>query len=423
MVKTIRKQLYRTKLMNLFRTADLCFRFERNKRQLTSYPKILDVRFPTGRVQYVFSLPVGLDPKELKKKEYFFKQVFGNIELRGDIGKFVLDVYNELQETTYNYSYEKYAEEMEKVKLPILAGKDLKGKLHVYDMVEHPHLLIAGETGSGKSVTLRSILTSLILHKRQGLELYLADLKRSEFHVFRHIDIVKAVMTKKEDIYRSCVRLQKEIQERGNLLDAYEVAHIDDYNKLKDVEKKPYIVFCIDEFALLKKEKEIMAIIEEISCIGRALGVFLILSLQRPDAKIMDGQLKNNLTVRFAFQHSDKINSDITLGRGTKEDASKLERPGQFYFKNVGITELQAPFLDLDPARELLEKFKIRKHQKNVNDEVIDVQADEEQEETFADLLPPFEFNLLEVEDDEGKGQSDSQRSKEVSSAFQGSAD
>ncbi|MGC4375947.1 FtsK/SpoIIIE domain-containing protein [Fictibacillus sp. Mic-4] len=343
--------------------------------------------------------------------------------MRGDTEKFVLEVYQELQKTTYNYSYEEFAEEMEKSKLPILAGKDLKGNLHVYDMVEHPHLLIAGETGSGKSVTLRSILTSLILHKRQGLELYLADLKRSEFHVFRHIDIVKAVMTRKEDIYRCCVRLQKEMQERGDLLDAYEVAHIDDFNKLKDVEKKPYIVFCIDEFALLKKEKEIMAIIEEISCIGRALGVFLILSLQRPDAKIMEGQLKNNLTVRFAFQHSDKINSDITLGRGTKEDASKLERPGQFYIKNVEITELQAPFLDLEPAKELLEKIKIRKHQVNVNDEVIDIKADEVEEETFADLLPPFEFNLLEVEDDEGKRQSDFERSQNVSGSFQGSAD
>lgn len=92
--------------------------------------------------------------------------------------------------------------------------------------------------------------------------------------------------------------------------------------------------------------------IEDISTIGRALGVFLILSMQRPSREVLDGKLKQNLTVRMAFQHADEINSRITIGTG---GAEKLEEPGQMIFKGSREMEtVQGPFLTLDRAREIL---------------------------------------------------------------------
>ncbi|MEC2054750.1 hypothetical protein I6J18_18275 [Peribacillus psychrosaccharolyticus] len=104
-----------------------------------------------------------MDPKEIKKKEYCFKQVFGErIEVKGDAKTFILTVFTAPIPTLIRYTVERFKEQADLAKLPIVCGVDMNGLNMVYDMVDHPHLLIAGETGSGKSTQLRSILTSLI---------------------------------------------------------------------------------------------------------------------------------------------------------------------------------------------------------------------------------------------------------------------
>ncbi|GIP25040.1 hypothetical protein J23TS9_01700 [Paenibacillus sp. J23TS9] len=120
---------------------------------------------------------------------------------------------------------------------------------------------------------------------------------------------------------RIVMKLRRELRARGDLLDRHEVAHVND---LPEWERPPYIVLAVDEVALLKKEMDIMEGIDEISTIGRALGVFLILSMQRPDATVLDGKLKNNLTVRMAFRHADEINSRITIGSGEAAEIKQL---------------------------------------------------------------------------------------------------
>ena len=154
---------------------------------------------------------------------------------------------------------------------PIITGMDLNGEIEVYDMVKNPHLLNAGETGSGKSTQLRSVLSTLIQAlPPDRLELYLCDLKRSEFHVFRHIEHVRGLFVSTREMVPMLQYLQKEMRRRGDILDHHEVSHIDDLK-----EPLAYIFLCIDEVALLQSEKKIMELVEEISAIGRALGVFL----------------------------------------------------------------------------------------------------------------------------------------------------
>jgi len=291
-----------------------------------------------------------------------------NIELKQDNKRFTLTIYVEKMATDNKYIFEVVSDHIEGLKLPIYCGKDVNNQHIAYDMVSNPHLLIAGESGGGKSTQVRQVLTTLIKTiSPYNLHFYLADMKRSEFHLFRRVEHVKKVCTRVSELMTVLTKLKKETEKRGDLLDKYEVTHIDDLPKEK---RLPYIILCIDEVALLKKEKEAMEIIEDISAIGRALGMFLILSMQRPDAKVLDGKLKVNLTVRMGFRSADLINSRI-IGTPGAEKISINER-GRFFLKLEQLRELQAPFLKDDKAKALLEPYKVEVQEERVEDNVQD---------------------------------------------------
>lgn len=332
----------RKKLIKAFKESGLYLGNEQNY----IFPKIHSI----STEQITFTLPTGLDPSLIKKNFYVFKQIYGeHVEIKGMTKTFTLYLSALPKEIPYNY--ELY--NIKKYKLPIVAGMGHNKKFIIYDMVEYPHLLIAGETGSGKSTQLRSVLTTLIKAVSPGqLELYLCDLKRSEFHLFRRIKHVKGPFITVTDILPPLEHIRLEMQKRGNLLDQHEVAHIDDLPI-----KLPYLILCIDEVALLQKEKRIMEIVEEISSIGRALGVFLILSMQRPDSKVLDGKLKVNLTVRMGFKTADKINSRIIGTPGSE----KIKDVGKFLLKiplSDEPIEVLAPFLPLEQAKHILTSYK-----------------------------------------------------------------
>lgn len=321
------------------------------KYEVKVYPHIKRVGVYKDHTQIIFSVPDGMSPQEVINKQWLFKQGFGErVELTGDSKTFNLEVYiKELQ--SFEYDAEEVAEAVKGYSLPIIVGKNRKGYI-VYDMCEHPHLLIAGETGSGKSVQLRSILTTLSTFTSDRVDLYCADLKRSEFHLFRNI--AKKVDIEPVNLLATLLQIRKELVKRGNMLDKAELSNI---NELPADQRPNYIVLAIDEVALLKKAKEHMGIIDEISAIGRALGVFLILSMQRPDADILDGKLKNNLTVRMAFRHADEINSRITLGSGEAAHIKQSQK-GRHYLSLEGLRQVQSPLLGLSEAKKLLAPYK-----------------------------------------------------------------
>lgn len=350
------KQKAKALLQQAFKSGGLFKEYSYGKSKGYIYPKIKKITFDkiNQSLNYDFTLPVGLDPKEVSKKAYIFNQVFGDkLALKGDTKYFTLTIFAAVLPDIMEYDYSTYTSILKDLSLPILTGLDLNGKIIAYDMVKNPHLLIAGETGSGKSTQLRSVLTTLILTLPPNrLELYLCDLKRGEFHIFRGIEHVQGLFVSAKEMLPMLRYLQKEMQVRGDLLDQYEVAHIDDLPT-----PLPYIVLGIDEVALLQDQKEIMGLIEEISAIGRALGIFLILSMQRPDSKILDGKLKNNLTVRMGFRCADRINSRIIGTPGSE----KLTEEGTMLFKIprfIELTKIKAPFLSLDKAKEILSTHK-----------------------------------------------------------------
>lgn len=386
------KRVQKKKLLNVFRIAGIYYETTWNKEKVKRFPKILDCRVKEDKTVLVFRLPHGVDPKELLKKEYVFRSMFGDLlEFKGH-NPVSLTIYKSVHYGTYDYSFDELKQVMKSHKLPIIAGKDINGNFYCYDMTTNPHLLIAGETGSGKSVMLRSIITSLVQHFRTGgLQLYLADLKRSEFHLFRNVDIVEAVMTDKKDVKKCVAWFHKQLTKRGDLLDQHELSHVDELEKKVD-----YLVLCIDEFSILREEKDTMNQLIDLTALGRALGIYVILSTQRPDRKVIDGLMKANLTVRYAFRHADKTNSRITLGEGAKADASQIdeEDKGKFFMRYSGFKYLQSPKLETEEAKKLLEPYKTREtvkpHTEESGEDILEGEfrtVDEEEPVQFIELL------------------------------------
>lgn len=344
----------RTMMRKCFQAGDLFLTVKGRKGEHRVFPSIHRVSILKDRMQVNFSLPHGLDPKEVRKHQWAFKQIFGeHIDLTGDTKHFTLTIYPKPIEQ-FPYDYEQLLEHIDSHKLPIIVGQS-RERFVVYDMVEHPHLLVAGETGSGKSTQLRSMLTFLMQRfTTDKLQFYMADLKMAEFHLFKGMPNVIANETNEKRVHSMLLKIEAELKRRGQLLNDHEQAHIDD---LPAEVAPPYIIVCIDEFALLKGHKKIMDLVEEISSIGRALGVFLILSCLRPDAEVMDGKLKNNLTVRMAFKASNAINSRIVIDEAGAEQIKQSQK-GLMLLKFDGLQLVQAPLLELKAAKAILEPLK-----------------------------------------------------------------
>ncbi|MEC5303012.1 FtsK/SpoIIIE domain-containing protein [Bacillus thuringiensis] len=358
----LHKRNLKHQLAEVFHKANLYIDHQTRGGKVPIYPKIHDVSSTQGSVRYVFSIPNGLDPQKIEKKWFCFQQILGrNIAVEGNIKKFVLHVFlSDAGLKQYNYSYKKWQPLLQKYRLPVVVGRDQFGNMIVYDMIDSntPHLLIAGETGSGKSSMVRVVLSALIQSMSPDkLHLYLGDLKNSEFHFLRRVKHVKEVCMEEIEMKIMLQKVWKEIRERRKIMEEYEVDHIDAYNKLNPDNQKPYILLAIDEVAMLQDEKECMTVIEKISAVGRSLGVFLMLSMQRPDAKVLDGKLKLNMTVRMGFKCDSTINSNIMGTPGSEH----LEQSGQMILKLNGLKKMQAPYLELGKAKEIVEPYRVPK--------------------------------------------------------------
>lgn len=329
-------------------------------------PKIRSVNLSNESTTLTFTLPNGLDPKLLTKNFYVFQQYFGrSIELDGDIKRFTLKVFTASMPKELAYNFADIAPIIAPHKLGIICGKDRNGQYQAFDLLNQPHILIAGETGSGKSTQLRSILTTLILSKKPSeLQLYLGDCKKSEFHIFRKVEHVQCVLSSARDIGEMLRHIKKELDERSDLTEAFEVSHVDE---LPAEHRRPYIVVCIDEFVMLRRDDAIMEILTEVVAIGRTLGVFAILSMQRPNAKVLDTTIRANLTVSMGFKLRDKIEARIVNTPG----ADAIEESGRFIMNSDKLYELQAPYLQINKAKQLLDPFYVAKEAKKVEPEVL----------------------------------------------------
>lgn len=388
------RQRLKGDLMKCFKDARLYKEIKVKGNTYKKFPTIHDVKVDTESdvVRFVFTIPVGMNPEEITKNEWVFVQMFSTA-YKLDCKKnrrFTLVVYANgfppLEAKPFDL--DSYRLAALGYKIPIITGYDSKGDVTFFDMISDPHILVMGETGSGKSVYLRSILTFLFFHLKDRVEFVLGDLKRSEFFLFRGLPTVTSLSHDANKLLAELKKVDKELHRRGDLFDAAEVPNITEYEEETGI-KLPYIIVAVDEVALLKKH-DCMEYLERISCTGRSAGIMLILSLQRGDATVLDGMLKINLTNRAVFRTADKINSTIGLGAGVDADASTIlkSHKGEFYFKSEDVALLHAPLLEVKTAKALLAPFKAPK----VKDPIPELEVVREEIQPFYDELEGFQI-------------------------------
>lgn len=206
-------------------------------------------------------------------------------------------------------------------KLAFGLGKEISGKPVVTDLTRMPHLLIAGATGSGKSVCINTIIMSLLLRtKPDELRLVLIDPKRVELAGYNELPhLIGSVVTDAETALETMYWAVKEMERRYELLQEVKARDIISFNEkaeeTEEFSKMPYIVIIIDEFAdlIMTSGKDIELPITRLAQMARAVGMHLILATQRPSIKVITGIIKANFPARIAFQVSSKVDSRVIL--------------------------------------------------------------------------------------------------------------
>jgi len=246
-------------------------------------------------------------------------RVAGNIPGKSVIG---IEIPNEERESVVIHQVFSSKEFADKHHiLPMALGVDIGGQPVVTDLARMPHLLVAGTTGSGKSVAINAMICSLLMTKTpQELRMIMVDPKMLELSVYDDIPhLLVPVVTNPHKAAKALAWAVYEMERRYHLMSEAKVRNIDGYNKaadkLEDGERLPYIVIVIDELAdlMMVAGKEVEQAICRIAQKARAAGLHLILATQRPSVDVITGLIKANLPSRLSFQVSSKIDSRTIL--------------------------------------------------------------------------------------------------------------
>ena len=321
------------------------------------YPRIHDIFIDHEKeaVRFTFTLKNGMNPELVTKNFWVFKQTFGeHIEISGKYKEFTLWAYSKGMPTSISYQFDEIEGKMKDKVVPLVLGYDQRGELLVLCLKELHHVLLTGSTGSGKSTLFRSMITSLILHKRpEEIQLVMADFKKSEFGIYRHLPHVKRVHMEPTTFLVELLNIQKEMKRRGDLLDQYDLDHVSELE-----EKLPIIMIVIDELFELTDNKAIMNILTKISALGRSAQIHILAAMQSGRAADLGGQFLNNMNCRISGKQADQTNAKVA-GLSTTKDISV---PGRMALSIHGEeSQVQVPYINKQKAKKLLEPFKIKK--------------------------------------------------------------
>ena len=282
-----------------------------------------------------------------------------------------VEIPNDNPQTIYLKSVinsEKYLKSKAKLKLAI--GKGILGDIAILDLVEMPHLLIAGTTGSGKSVSLNTIIVSLLYQlKPDEVKFVIIDPKKVEMSLYKGLEdhyllkfdgIDESIITKKDNAILALRSLEKEMDSRYDLLQAAGKRNISEYNGMMKKSKKdlmPYIVLMIDELAdlMMYSPRDVEAPIARLAQLARAVGIHLVIATQRPSVDVITGVIKANFPARIAFQVATKIDSRTILD---VNGADKLIGKGDMLYVKPGSSSpvrMHGAFVTLKEIEDLVE--------------------------------------------------------------------
>lgn len=233
------------------------------------------------------------------------------------------------QEVNFKELLVQYQQKHRKLSIPILLGKAVNGEAVFADLTKMPHCLIAGATGSGKSVCINTIVMSILLNMRPDeVKLLMVDPKKVELTQYSRLPhMIAPVITEPHGAYAALQWLVKEMQVRYEILKQLGLRNISAFNSRKvnkDLEaslsipipeQMPYVVAIIDEFAdlMMVSSADIETPIARIAQMARAVGIHLILATQRPSREVITGIIKANIPTRISFKVASRVNSQIIL--------------------------------------------------------------------------------------------------------------
>ncbi|WP_156564593.1 DNA translocase FtsK [Helicobacter pylori] len=252
--------------------------------------------------------------------------------------------------------------------LTLALGKDIVGNPFITDLKKLPHLLIAGTTGSGKSVGVNAMILSLLYkNPPDQLKLVMIDPKMVEFSIYADIPhLLTPIITDPKKAIGALQSVAKEMERRYSLMSEYKVKTIDSYNEQAQsngVEAFPYLIVVIDELAdlMMTGGKEAEFPIARIAQMGRASGLHLIVATQRPSVDVVTGLIKTNLPSRVSFRVGTKIDSKVILDT---DGAQSLLGRGDMLFTPPGangLVRLHAPFATEDEIKKIVDFIKAQK--------------------------------------------------------------
>ncbi|MBO4875369.1 MAG: DNA translocase FtsK [Bacteroidales bacterium] len=308
---------------------------------------------------------------------------------KGTVG---IEVPNEKPQMVSMHSViaSKRFQEEKKMRLPIAYGRTITNEIFMFDLAKTPHLLVAGATGTGKSVAINAIITSLLYKKHPAeLKLVMVDPKMVEFAPYkpliRHFlaaqpdtDPQQVVITDCDKVINTLNSLVVEMEERYKLLMDAGVRNLEEYNE-KFINRRlnpqkvvpntamhhqflPYIVIIIDEYGdfIMQAGKQVETPIARITQKARAVGMHMILATQRPSVNIVTGVIKANIPTRIALRTQSVIDSRTVLDAKGAEQL--IGRGDSLYAGNASVTRIQCAFVDTPEVDAIVDHIEHQQH-------------------------------------------------------------
>jgi S-DNA-T family DNA segregation ATPase FtsK/SpoIIIE len=303
--------------------------------------------------------------------------------------------------------------EGKKPEIPMILGKDISGEAQTIDLVSTPHLLIAGATGSGKSVCVNSMILSILYQKSPAeVRLILIDPKIVELKLYNDIPhLLTPVITEPKRAFQALQYCIYEMERRYALLDSMGVRDIRSYNRrIKErniaTERLPYIVVVIDEFADLMATtgKELESTVARLAAMSRAVGIHIVLATQRPSIDVITGLIKANIPSRIAFMVAGKMDSRIIIDM---VGAEKLLGKGDMLY--AGVTDpfpvrVQGAFVSEEEVERVVEHVKTLGEPEYIDDEIFfDDEEENAEPSRFSEGDDPLYDKALEIVMQQGK--------------------
>ena len=326
------------------------------KNKLGEFPNLIDIKITDTGIIYSFINPIGMSTHDYNSKDIAIREFLNckniSFELKGDLLN-IVSIETDLPKVVPFILPEKKSDELI-VKLGVNElGEEIEinfSKIHSW--------LIAGATGSGKSVCIHNILTQLYCNYSCNTDFYICDLKKTELNNYRRLSSTVEYVDNVEDVENIIDELLKICDERHSLFIKYNVKNLQQYNKkVKKSEQLNNIVLCIEECVRLMNDKKLQAKIAELAFIARSAGIIIIMTVQRATKNLMSPDIKASLLGKIGFKVVSRINSQVIMDDNRLFD---IKERGECCVScediSIGETRIKVMYLEEHRIDKILKK-------------------------------------------------------------------